>query len=178
MPGMSFIYTLKDTRTTWAFASGGSGWTPRDLGEGYMGGPGWYYPLAGSDPQLLSPALEIPLDSYSGVEIVMATGIPVTDPQVQLYFSTDAQQSFTEARSARIAAQADGALHTYRVDFSSHKEWKGTLTRLRLDPSGSGTKGGVRIDLIRLVPRDQPSQSSEFGAYSYNSRPGGGRKSR
>jgi surface antigen len=46
MPGMSFIYTLKDTRTTWAFASGGSGWTPGDLGEGYMGGPGWYYPLA------------------------------------------------------------------------------------------------------------------------------------
>jgi hypothetical protein len=178
MPGMSFIYTLKDTRTTWAFASGGSGWTPRDLGDGYMGGPGWYYPLAGSDPQLLSPDLDISLQAYGGVEIVMAAGIPVVDPQAQLYFATDTQKGFAETRSARIAAKADGALHTYRVDFSDHKDWTGTLTRLRLDPSGPGTKGGVRIDVIRLLPRSESIESGGYSAYSYTSRPGGGRKGR
>lgn len=178
MAGMSFIYTQKDTRTTWAFASGGSGWTPRDLGEGYMGGPGWYYPLAGNDPQLLSPALDIPLEGYAGIEIVMATGIPVSDPQAQLYFATDAQPNFSETRSAKIAAQPDGALHTYRLDLSTHKEWKGRLTRLRFDPSGPGSKGGVRIDLIRLLPASAPSQGDDFGAYGYGSRGGGGRKSR
>jgi surface antigen len=178
MAGMSFIYTLRDTRTTWSFATGGSGWTARDLGEGYMGGPGWYYPLAGSDPQLISPELSIPLESYAGIEIVMATGIPVKDPQVQVYFSTEKAEGFTETRSLKVAAKADGELRTYRVDFTNHADWKGTLTRLRIDPSGPGMVGGVRIDLVRLVTRAPQTEAGDFGTYSYTPRSGGGRKSR
>jgi surface antigen len=153
--GMAFIHYKKDTRTTWGFASGASGWTARDLGEGSMGGPGWYYPVAGSDPQLVSPELEIPLDGYNAVEVDMVTGIPVTNATIQIYFATADKPDFVAARSVTMKGKADGVLHTYVAYFGSNTDWKGTLTRLRLDPAGPGKTGGVRIDRVRLVSLEQ-----------------------
>lgn len=167
MRGMSFIHTLKDTRTTWSFASGASGWTPKDIGEGYMGGPGWFYPLTSSsnDPQLISPLLDVPLDGYTGVEVTMATGIPVTDPTIQVFFATDTQPAFSEGRSVKISGKADGELRTYKADFSSNPGWRGYLTQLRLDPTGPGKAGGVRIDRVRLVAA--APQDDSFSALDY-----------
>jgi surface antigen len=149
--GTRFIHYKKDTRTTWGFASGASGWTAKDLGAGNMGGPGWFYPLAGADPQLVSPELDIPLDSYNAVEVTMVTGVPVTDPAIQVYFATASAPGFTEANSVKAKAMADGQLHTYRAYFGDNPAWKGQLARLRLDPAGPGNSGGVRIDRVRLV---------------------------
>jgi surface antigen len=153
MHGMSFIHAVEDTRTTWGFANGASGWTPSGLGEGYMGGPGWYYPLtpASSDPQIVSPELDVPLDSYGSVEIDMAIGIPVSDPTIQVYFATDSEPYFSEEKSFTIRAEADGQLTTYSADFTANPLWRGHLTRLRIDPAGSGKAGGVRVDQVRLV---------------------------
>ena len=178
MKGMSFIHTMKDTRTTWGFASGASGWTARGLSDGYMGGPGWYYPLnaASDDPQLVSPALDIDLTSYSAVEVAIAIGIPVSDPTVQVYFATQAQPDFSEARSVTIKANADGQLATLTADFAANPEWQGNLTRLRVDPTGPGKSGGVRVDRIRLVPR--PSGDDNFTAFAYTLATRGGRPQR
>ncbi|HKP51533.1 MAG TPA: CHAP domain-containing protein [Chloroflexia bacterium] len=175
MKGMSFIHTVKDTRTTWGFASGASGWTAHDLGEGYMGGPGWYYPLtaASNDPQIVSPELDVPLAAYSGVEIEMAIGIPVTDPTIQVYFATDAQPAFSEDKSFKIKAEADGQLTTYRADFSANPAWRGNLTRLRLDPAGPGKSGGIRVDRVRLTPL--PAGDDSFTAMQYRPTSRGGR---
>ncbi len=150
-PGTSFIHYQKDTRTTWGFQSGQSGWTASDVDAGNLGGPGWYYPLAGADPNLVSPDLEIPLDYYNTIEVDIAQGIPVSDPTMQVYFATDAQSEFTEANSVTVRGLADGELHRYSFFFGGNPNWKGTLVRLRLDPAGAGTKGGVRIDRVRLV---------------------------
>jgi surface antigen len=151
MAGASFIHYKRDTRTTWSFASGAAGWIAKDLGEGNMGGPGWYYPLAGTDPQLVSPELDIPLDGYNAVEIEMVTGIQVSDPSVQVYFATAGQPGFAEARSVKLKGLADGQVRTYRAYFGSNVAWKGQLVRLRLDPAGPGRVGGVRVDRVRLV---------------------------
>ena len=175
MKGMSFIHTMKDTRTTWGFASGASGWTAHDLGEGYMGGPGWYYPLTAksNDPQIISPELDVPLVGYSGVEIEMAIGIPVTDPTIQVYFATDAQPSFSEDKSFTIKAEADGQLATYTIKFNTNPAWIGHLTRLRLDPTGPGKSGGVRVDRVRLTP--MPEGDNSFTAMQYRPLSRGGR---
>ena len=163
--GTAFIHYLKDTRTTWGFASGAAGWTASDLGEGNMGGPGWYYPIAGADPQLVSPELEVPLESYSGIEVTMVTGAPVSDPTVQVYFATTNQPTFIEAQSAKVKAQADGVLHTYRFDFVGNPSWKGTLSHLRFDPAGAGKSGGVRIDRVRLLSiQDAPTGPGAYNA--------------
>ncbi len=175
MKGMSFIHTMKDTRTTWGFASGASGWTTHDLGEGYMGGPGWYYPLTATshDPQIISPELDVPLAGYSGVEVEMAIGIPVTDPTIQVYFATDAQPAFSEDKSFKIKAEADGQLVTYTIRFNTNPAWTGHLTRLRLDPTGPGKSGGVRVDRVRLTP--MPEGDNSFTAMQYRPLSRGGR---
>ncbi|MGA7732334.1 MAG: CHAP domain-containing protein [Chloroflexia bacterium] len=150
--GTSFIHYQKDSRTTWGFQSGQSGWTATDLGAGNLGGPGWYYPLAGADPHLVSPALEIPLDyTYNTIEVDIVQGIPVKDSTIQVYFATAAQPNFTEANSVQIRGLADGELHRYSFYFAGNPNWKGNLIGLRLDPAGAGTQGGVRIDRVRLV---------------------------
>lgn len=149
--GTRFIHYMKDTRTTWGFASGAAGWTARDLGQGNMGGPGWYYPIAGADPHLVSPELDIRLDDYNAVEIDMVMGAPVADPSIQVYFATQEQPTFAEARSVKLMGEADGQLHRYTARFSGNPYWKGKLVRLRLDPVGGGTTGGVRVDRVRLV---------------------------
>ncbi len=177
MRGMSFIHTMKDTRSTWSFASGAAGWTARDLGDGYMGGPGWYYPLTATsnDPQLISPELDVPLDSYGSVEVTMAIGVPVTDPSVQIYFTTDSQPNFSEDKSFKLKAQADGQLYSYVADFSTHPAWKGHITRLRLDPTGPGKAGGVRVDQVRLLSQIGPGSPGigTFSAMEYRPERGG-----
>lgn len=171
--GTTFIHYKKDTRTTWGFASGASGWTERDLGKGNMGGPGWYYPLAGTDPQLLSPELDVPLASYNAVEVDMVIGAPVADPTMQMFFATEGSPNFSEANSSTGKARADGALHRYTFYFGKHADWQGKLTRLRFDPSGPGATGGVRIDRIRLVRLETPQTT-----YRIMSDHSGGRRSR
>lgn len=174
--GSSFIHYQKDSRTTWGFSSGQSGWAVgRDLLPGNMGGPGWYYPVAGQDPQLVSPELDVPLDSaYNAVEVDMVTGIPVTDPTVQVYFATQDQPNFSEERSAKVKGQANGELQTYQFYFGSNPAWKGKLVRLRLDPTGGGTTGGVRIDRVRLAQLDTTSQP--YSALSDIANDHGGRR--
>lgn len=171
--GTSFIHYKKDTRTTWGFASGASGWTEWDLGKGNMGGPGWYYPIAGSDPQLVSPELDLSLSSYNAVEVDMVIGAPVTDPTLQMFFATEATPEFSQANSSTSKGKADGELHRYTFYFGTNVNWTGKLVRLRFDPSGPGTTGGVRIDRIRLV-RLEPPQTT----YRTMSDHSGGRRSR
>jgi surface antigen len=154
--GVSFIHYLKDTRTTWGFASGASGWTPINLGQDAPDSSDWYYPLIGGSPQLTSPDLDIPLQAYNSIEIQMATSPSVTDPRIQIYFATATQPQFSSVRSAWLGGNKDGSIHTYNIYFRIHPEWKGQLTRLRLDPAGAGTSGGVRIQRIRLLNDESP----------------------
>ena len=168
MPGIEFIHHKVDTRTTWGFASGAAGWTAFDLGEGNMGGPGWYYPLAGGDPHLISPELDIPLDNYNTVEVDIVIGAPVDDPTMQVYFAAADQPGFTKERSVTIKGKADGQLTRYQFNFADNPMWKDQLTGLRLDPSGPGTAGGIRIDRVRLV---QVESQEQVQAYAVMSQP-------
>lgn len=175
MPGSSFIHYAVDTRTTWGFASGQSGWTAKDLGAGNSGGPGWFYPVAEGDPQLVSPMLDIPLDyTYNTIEVDMVTGLPVKDPTVKVYFATEASPNFTEDKSVTVKGEATGELKRYSFYFGSNPAWKGKLIRLRLDPAGPGTTGGVRIDRVRLVQADAPTEP--YTTLSNGSTDHGGRK--
>jgi surface antigen len=180
--GTTFIPYLKDTRTTWGFSSGQSGWTAYNLGEGNMGGPGWFYPLAGDDPYLVSPDLEIPLDgAYTTIEVDIAQGIPVGDPTIQVYFATADRPDFIESNSVKLRGKADGELHRFTFYFGTNPEWQGTLTRLRLDPAQGGSDGGVRIDRVRLVQAGAqspalPTQPTEpYTTYSVPTGNHGGR---
>ena len=164
MTGVNFIHYKKDTRTTWGFAGGAAGWTALDLGEGNLGGPGWFYPVAGSDPRLISPELDIPLDGYDTVEGDIVIGAPVTDPTLQVYFATADLPGFAAERSVTIKGRADGELTRYEFYFGNNPKWQGRLTGLRLDPAGPGTTGGVRVDRVRLVQGEPDGQVQAYAA--------------
>jgi surface antigen len=173
--GTSFIHYIIDSRTTWGFASGQSGWLAKDLGAGNSGGPGWYYPISGNAPQLVSPQLDVPIDySYNAIEVDMVTGLPVTDPTIKVYFTTDASPNFTADKSVTVRGAATGEVKRYQFYFGDNTAWKGTLTGLRLDPTGPGTTGGVRIDRVRLVQIDAPNQ--QVTVYSTETPAHGGRQ--
>ncbi|MDQ6694534.1 MAG: hypothetical protein M3014_08960, partial [Chloroflexota bacterium] len=171
---INFIHYKKDTRTTWGFAGGQSGWTPSGIGEGKMFSSGWYYSLTGTNPRITSPALEIPLDGYNTVEVEMVTDPAVKDANLQIYFQTDSRQGFTETRSARIDGSADGQLHKYALYFGQNLDWHGTLVGLSIRPAG-GMQGGVRIDRVRLTHVEPEAQQFITQTTSTPNRPSGAR---
>jgi surface antigen len=152
--GSSFIHHRKDSRTTWGFAGGASGWTALNTGAGAPDGTGWRYPLAGGDAHLLSPELDIPLQGYNTVEVQMSLDPSIGDTTLQLYFSTASHPGFSVERRGRVSVKADGAMRAYRVHFGAHHAWKGQLTRLRLHPARAGAEGSVHIERIRLLNLD------------------------
>ncbi|MFL5733078.1 MAG: CHAP domain-containing protein [Chloroflexia bacterium] len=151
VPGTSFIHYVKDSRTTWGFASGAAGWTPINLGLGMSEGSGWRYPLASGKPELVSPDLEIPLDAYDAIQVEMIPSKDVTATGLQVSFATAAQAQFSAARTVGAATIADGLPHTYTLFLGSNAQWRGTLTRLALHPAGTGSRGSIRIDRIKLI---------------------------
>jgi surface antigen len=150
-PGTSFVHYLKDSRTTWGFASGAAGWTPINLGAGASEGPGWRYPLMSGEPQIVSPDLEIPLDAYDAVQVEMITTKEVRATDLRLYFAAAGEPQFSATRTASAATIADGLAHTYTIYLGNDPHWRGTLTRLSLHVAGAGSRGSIRIDRIKLV---------------------------
>ena len=162
-PGTHFIHYLKDMRTTWGFASGAAGWTPTNLGVGASEGQGWRYPLAGGEPQLVSPNLDIPLDGYDAIQIEMLASHTVSRPAIRLFFATAAQPQFSTRRSSMISAKADGLRHTYTFYLGSYRDWGGRLARLSFHPAGASATGSVRVDRIKLIYTD-PVGNTNFAA--------------
>lgn len=156
--GTRFIHYVKDSRTTWGFAGGAAGWTPINLGEGASEGPGWRYPLAGGDPQLISPDLDIPLDSYNTIQVEMSTSANVVSTGMQVLFATGGRPQFSEARSTQVVTKNDGMTHIYKVYFGKHVDWNGRLTRLSLRPAGAGKQGSVRVERVKLIEADPATQ--------------------
>ena len=160
--GISFIHHRKDSRTTWGFAGGASGWTALNMGAGAHDRTGWRYTLAGGDAQLLSPELDIPLGGYNTLEVQLSLDPSVGDGTMQVYFSTSIHPGLSVERRGRVSVKADGTLRSYQVQFGGHRAWKGQLTRLRLHPARAGATGSVRIERIRLLSVDaSPSNGAE-----------------
>lgn len=104
-----------------------------------------------NDPAFFSPGLQAHADPFTRVIIRMKlqreTGQPLQD-LAQLFWSTTRLPE-REAASERFAVTGDGQWHDYTVPVSQNRNWRGTITRLRLDPCNQlGVK--VSVDFIRL----------------------------
>lgn len=58
--------------------------------------------------------------------------------KAQLYFITEADKNWNEAKCVNFNITADGKFHEYLVDMTANALWKGTVQRLRLDPIERG----------------------------------------
>jgi hypothetical protein len=132
----------------WQFARHAWGWRATNVADARFEGA-WVFRPA-SDPFLLSPALAREAADVGAVEIVLDTGGLPGEGQ---FFWAGTDGLTDESRSLRFALRPTAGPHTYRLDLASAPTWQGAVTRLRLDPLGSGDGRLVRVLSLRLLPR-------------------------
>ncbi|HFE52759.1 MAG TPA: T9SS type A sorting domain-containing protein, partial [Bacteroidetes bacterium] len=101
------------------------------------------------DPYLEGPFGQWSADSFDSLVVVMAVDKGNTG---QLFWSRTDEPYFTEPKSVHFALQTDGRFHRIAVPLRGHAEWRGTILRLRLDPTDA-EGAHIRIDEIRLTGR-------------------------
>jgi hypothetical protein len=160
---LQFVPLPRAAPAYWQLAMGqqraeGAGWRFDTFAEGWQAAnvqqelfaQGWHF-VPGVDPSLTSPLFEIEADRYTAIEIRMANGTAARD--AQLFFSGP-DGAIEERRSARWMLKPGTAAVTYRVDLAGVPSWTGRITRLRLDPVGVGDGRDIRLEWVRLVPKE------------------------
>lgn len=128
-----------DRREGWEALGGAQVSTHADTG-GYLS-----VVPAGEGLALQSAPLDVPTDTFAGVEI---SGRVPGGGQAYLYFATDESPAFDETKRILIALPADGDFQSTTLGTASEAGWTGHLTRLGLGVDGGGT---LEIDSLRLV---------------------------
>src|SRR5262249_21138883 len=111
----------------------------------------------GSDPQLVSPALDVRASAFRHLVIRMRASTRSMATRVQIYWALRGQGEFTEMRSATVLVDADGLDATYVIDWydrSRDRPFRDTdrLLYLRVDPLDS--PGSFRVGAVLLLPGD------------------------
>ncbi len=102
----------------------------------------------GADPYMVRSSCRIDAAQVRAVRIRMALE-PGMAEGAQLFWTTAADPGFDEAKSLHFRAVADGEFHELVAPVGQHERWAGTITGVRLDPTGGESFGRVRIDFIR-----------------------------
>jgi hypothetical protein len=103
--------------------------------------------VTGPDPYMIRSNCAIPADSVRQIRIRMALQ-PGLAPGAQVFWACADSPEFDEAKSMHFTAIPDGEFHDYLVPVGTHERWRGTITSLRLDPTGGPATGWVRVDGI------------------------------
>ncbi|MCL5995518.1 MAG: hypothetical protein M1546_05610, partial [Chloroflexi bacterium] len=138
-----------EVRLDWDFASHEEalGWSPtHDLQAFSVDPNGLSTKAIGGDPYMAGPSIELDTATVPHIELRMSS---TQGSDAQIFWEVDGQP-FNEAASQHFSVVADGNWHTYRLDLATHNEWKGRVTRLRLDPSNQAG-GDIAIAYIRLL---------------------------
>lgn len=117
----------------------------------------------GDDPQAVGPDTAFSADTYGAVTVRAKTPFPTP---ARLYFATADAPGFAEARAVDVNVPSDGAFHDVVVDLHTHPAWKGTITKLRLDPVSSGTGDFVLDDLRATTPSGATPDAGGDGGVS------------
>lgn len=130
----------------WTFGASRLGWQAANVMNERFG-DGWRF-VAGSDPSLTSPLLQIDTTNYRAITIRLANGTQAHDAQLFL-IGVDGRAD--EARSLRWTLRPGDDMQTYTLDLQGVPGWQGVVTRLRIDPVGVGDGGEIWVQMVRLV---------------------------
>jgi hypothetical protein len=106
--------------------------------------------VSGTDPFIWSPGtLGVSAANYPYVKIKMSNG--TSCPNAKLYFITDADQTWNEAKTVVFTTTANSGLTEYVINMSANSNWTGTIRQMRFDPvGGSYTGNSITVDYIRI----------------------------
>jgi len=98
------------------------------------------------------PHFEAPDFSVNALENpVILVRMKVSDPgHCQVYWGTSDEPDMDESKSFPFYSGAANEWQLHILNLNDHPGWKGTITQLRIDPSGSS--GEVLIDFVRVCP--------------------------
>jgi hypothetical protein len=131
------------------FDHGTEGWRPsNDLDVFRVSGGILHTRTTGGDPYMVRSKCRISAADVKAVRVRMSLE-PGMGEGAQLFWVTADEPGMAQARSMHFGAVADGEFHDLLVPVAEHPLWTGTITALRLDPTGGGATGRVRIESIR-----------------------------
>jgi hypothetical protein len=97
------------------------------------------------DPYLIRHNLRVKAEDCPVLVIRMRL---TAGPGCQFFFGTESAPGFSEERSLRWTAQADGEFHTYRLSVGEHPAWRGTITAIRIDTGSGVSSAEFAIDSV------------------------------
>ncbi len=131
--------------TSWEFAVDASGWTPANGVEfvGMAVGAAQFR-ITGDDPYLVGPETSFEASSKQLVKVRVKA--PTAGP-IDLYFTTDTA-GFAAGMSLTVEYTNPGEWQELVFPAGTNPNWKGLITRLRLDPPGQ-VGDVVEVDYVR-----------------------------
>ncbi len=136
-------------RQQWNFAAEGNaqGWTAaNDLAAFEFDAEGLHTTPTGGDPYMVGPSTSVEAAAAYYVEVRMRS---TRGSDAQVFWSSNGA-AFSEPASQHFEVAPDGGWHTYRIPVKTSPNWKGNITRLRLDPT-SQSSGEIGIAFIRIL---------------------------
>lgn len=134
-----------DSMPSWDFTGGAAlGWRANaSLGEPQPGPDGLVCRLAGTDPWLVGPPIQVAASEVRYVAVRLRVG---HHGGGSVYFATAEEPEFKQANMVRFHIAPGGEWQDLLLDMHAAPGWKGTVIRLRLDP----------IDVWPNIPAGQP----------------------
>ena len=126
-----------------------------------------------ADPAILAPAVTLDAKEAQQIRVRMKASVKTDVPQ--LYFTTDSEGSFSQAKCVtatydQALAGEDGYAELI-FDMSSNSKWAGTVTQLRLDPLA--VAGSFEMDSFEILGRTSTGDATIYldGEKVYNDIP-------
>jgi hypothetical protein len=101
---------------------------------------------ANNDPFVVSPTIGKSASSLNKVVVQLRNDTSST--RAQLFFQTLASGYWSRSKSTSVAIQPHSDFARYTFDMSSIPDWRGTITKLRLDPVAAA--GSFGIDWVHI----------------------------
>jgi len=140
------------SRTRWSFDGGMlEGWSDGDgtSVSAENAARGLVVSCKGTSPQTLGPITTFEADTYPAVKIAFTNARIPVGAHARISFLTKDAKDFDSTRSVELDFPTGGP-SVQIVDMRQNPLWKGTITRLRLEP-GAGTDGDLAIDDLRMI---------------------------
>lgn len=100
------------------------------------------------DPYLTSNGLSVDAEKQKVIRITLQTDS--IHPELCQVFWAPEKEGFSEKRTAGVRLTSDGREHEYVFNLKNNPEWRGTITRFRIDPVNNTRKENVNFVIKRL----------------------------
>ena len=111
--------------------------------------------VTGYDPMVYNENIKVDVSKakYLHVRFKAVLDRELYDCRFQIYFKTEAYNSFSEIKKISVSYQS-GCSGDYYVDLSKNGYWNGILTGIRFDPI-EGVGGTFEVELIEILEAEK-----------------------